>query len=257
MANMQALLDLMAQLRDGKAGCNWCREQTFASISAYTLEEAFEVADAIATGDREALRDELGDLLLQVVFHARMAEEEGSFGFTDVVEAIHSKLVRRHPQLFAGDTDYSANAADWEAIKRAERAAKGEVRASLMDGVPRGAPALLKAQKLQQKAALVGFDWPDAQSVLGKLDEEVTELKEAVAQQDENAMADELGDVLFTLVNLARHLSGGNAEQSLRLACAKFERRFRQMEANSSKPLGDLAAVELESLWQQAKLVQG
>src|SRR5690606_20906851 len=120
---------------------------------------AFEVADAIATGDRDALRDELGDLLLQVVFHSRMAEEEGSFGFAEVVEAIRAKLIRRHPQLFAGDTGYSANAADWEAIKRAERAAKGEVRSSLMDGVPKGAPALLKAQKLQQKAALVGFDW--------------------------------------------------------------------------------------------------
>ena len=130
MADMQALLDLMAQLRDSNAGCDWCREQTFASISSYTLEEAFEVADAIAAGDRDALRDELGDLLLQVVFHSRMAEEEGSFGFADVVAAIHGKLVRRHPQLFAGDTDYSANAADWEAIKRAERAARGEVRAS-------------------------------------------------------------------------------------------------------------------------------
>lgn len=251
--DMQALLDLMARLRAPENGCDWCREQTFASISHYTLEEAFEVADAIAGGNRAALCDELGDLLLQVVFHARMAEEEGSFAFADVVAAISSKLERRHPQVFAGATDYSASAEDWEAIKRQERKAKGEDRTSQLDGVPAALPALIKAHKLQQKAALVGFDWPCAEPVLDKLDEEVAELKQAIIDDDADAMADELGDVLFTLVNLARHLPGANAEQSLRLACAKFERRFRQMEQMAVNPLAELDSAGLEALWCRAK----
>lgn len=251
------LLALMARLRDKSDGCEWCREQTFESISAYTIEEAFEVADAIASGCRPALCDELGDLLLQVVFHARMAEEEGSFNFDDVVDAISRKLVRRHPQIFAGDEGFRANATDWERIKREERAQQGEVRNSLMDGVPAGLPALARATKLQQKAALAGFDWPDAKGALAKLHEEIAELEQAMAQGQAEAVIDELGDVLFTLVNLSRHLAGGiNAGQSLRRATHKFERRFRAMEQASATPLADLPAPELERLWQEAKWLE-
>lgn len=253
--DVQQLLAIMAQLRAADTGCDWCREQTSSSIAAYTLEEAFEVADAIAAGDGDNLRDELGDLLLQVVFHARMAEEQGSFAFADVVTAICDKLVRRHPQVFAGAADYKPTAGNWEVIKRAERAAKGDdVRTSLMDGVPHGVPALLRAHKLQKKAALVGFEWPDASAVVDKLDEEVAELKQALESGDSAAIADELGDVFFTLVNLARHLDKVAAEQSVRLACDKFERRFRQMEAMQAD-LASLDAAALEALWQRAKRV--
>lgn len=255
---MAKLLALMARLRAAEDGCEWCREQTFETISAFTIEEAFEVADAIAANDLDGLCDELGDLLLQVVFHARMAEEAGRFSFGDVVNAITAKLTRRHPQLFAAATEFHATPVDWERIKQQERARKGEHRESLMDGVPAGLPALSRAEKVQKKAALVGFDWQHMQGPLDKLHEEIAELEAALRSGEEDAIHEELGDVFFTLVNLSRHLPGPvNAEQSLRRATQKFEQRFRSMERLRVVPLNQMTAGELEELWQKAKQIHG
>ena len=265
--DVDALLAIMAKLRDPDGGCPWDLEQTFASIAPYTIEEAYEVADAIDRGDMADLKDELGDLLLQVVFHARMAEEAGAFGFSDVTAAICDKMVRRHPHVFADtQADDSGDVPDnWDAIKRAERAAKGDADASALAGISRGLPEWQRSVKLQHKAAKVGFDWPDPAPVLDKLREELDEVRaefDAVAAAPDDAAArdrleDEIGDVLFVCANLARHAKvdvGG----ALRRANGKFERRFRAMEALAQAD-GGLAGKTLDAqdrYWNLAKAAE-
>ena len=222
---IDALLALMARLRDPLHGCPWDRAQDFASIAPHTIEEAYEVAEAIAGGKPAPLRDELGDLLFQVVFHAQLARERGWFDFPAVTAGIHDKLVRRHPHVF--EPGSTASAADWDAHKQRERAAHGQVGA--LAGVPQALPALTRAAKLARRAAQVGFDWPDEASVRPKIAEELRETEEAVAGGEREAVAEELGDLLFAIVNWARHL-GIDAEQALRAANGKFERRFAAME---------------------------
>jgi ATP diphosphatase len=256
--DLAQLLAIMARLRDPAQGCPWDRAQDFDSIAPYTIEEAYEVADAIDRRDWTDLREELGDLLLQVVFHARMAEEAGHFDFADVVAAIGDKMLRRHPHVF-GEVRFDSEAAqkaDWEARKAAERARRGDADASALAGVARGLPEWQRAVKLQQKAARVGFDWPDAGPVFDKLEEEVEELRAEVdAGASEERLTDELGDVLFVCANLARH-AGVDVSRALRQANAKFERRFRRMEALAAAAGGGLAERALdeqEALWQRAK----
>ncbi|TLZ18133.1 MAG: nucleoside triphosphate pyrophosphohydrolase [Gammaproteobacteria bacterium] len=263
-----ALLALMARLRDPQRGCPWDREQTFSSIAPYTIEEAYEVADAIERGEREALRDELGDLLFQVVFHARMAEERGWFDFAAVATTIHDKLVRRHPHVFAGASPTPQELVRaWEEQKAQERAASagpepaGE--GTVLAGVPRALPALVRAAKLGRRAARVGFDWPDAREVRAKVLEELHEMDGALAAGeageagcDAGVVADELGDLLFSIVNWSRHLKL-DAEAALRAANAKFERRFATMESLArarSLDLESLSAAEWDALWREAKL---
>ncbi len=275
-AAVRALLALMARLRDPQQGCPWDREQTFATIVPYTIEEAYEVADAIERGDREHLREELGDLLFQVVFHARMAEERGWFDFASLARGIHDKLVRRHPHLFAGASLAPEDLVRvWEEQKAAERAAAatrashgdGEVGA-VLGGVPRALPALTRAAKLGRRAARVGFDWPDAACVRAKVLEELHEVDAELASAAAAvgapqrsppaaaALADEMGDLLFSIVNWCRHLQV-DAEGALRAANAKFERRFARMEALARERalvLTRLSAAEWDALWQEAKL---
>jgi len=263
-----ALLALMARLRDPQRGCPWDREQTFSSIAPYTIEEAYEVADAIERGEREALRDELGDLLFQVVFHARMAEERGWFDFAAVATTIHDKLVRRHPHVFAGASPTPQELVRaWEQQKAQERAASaGPALAgegTVLAGVPRALPALVRAAKLGRRAARVGFDWPDAREVRAKVLEELHEVDGALAAgeageagSDSGVVADELGDLLFSIVNWSRHLKL-DAEAALRAANAKFERRFATMESLArarSLDLESLSAAEWDALWREAKL---
>lgn len=247
----------MAQLRDPVSGCPWDVEQTFRTIAPYTIEEAYEVYDAIEREDRAALRDELGDLLLQVVFHSRMAEEEGSFDFEQVADAISRKLIERHPHVF-GQADYENRAAQsrgWEEIKAAERAAKGE--SGVLDGVPLPLPALLRAWKLQRRAARVGFDWPRLQPVLDKIHEELHELKAEIdGSGGADRLEDELGDLLFSIVNLARHLDV-EPEAALRRANRKFESRFRTLEKAieaEGRAIESCSLERLEEGWQRAKL---
>ena len=252
------LLAIMARLRDPGRGCPWDVAQTFDTIAPYTIEEAYETADAIDRRDYAALKDELGDLLLQVVFHARMAEERGLFDFGDVVDAINAKLVRRHPHVFA-DAHY-ADAAEqsraWEEIKRAERAAQGEHDASALAGIARGLPEWKRALKLCDRAATVGFDWPGPEPVLDKLEEEIAEVRaEFAAGAGRTRLLDEIGDVAFVLVNLARHAKV-DFSQALRHANAKFERRFRRMEALAAakgESLVGKSLAEQDALWDQAK----
>ncbi len=242
------LLDVMARLRDPATGCPWDREQTFATIAPYTIEEAYEVADAIERGDMADLPDELGDLLFQVVYHARMAEEAGHFAFADVARAIADKMVRRHPHVF-GDGAF----AGWEEHKRQERAAK-QYRGTL-DGIPAGLPALTRALKLTIRAARVGFDWPDAPHVLEKLDEEIGELRAELPEADPARLADEMGDLLFVAANLARKL-GLDPEACLRGANAKFARRFDGVEqrvAAEGSTLADAGLDRMEAHWQAVK----
>jgi MazG family protein len=259
------LLAIMARLRDPDGGCPWDVEQSFATIAPYTIEEAYEVADAIARDDMTALREELGDLLLQVVFHARMAEEAGAFAFDDVATAIADKMVARHPHVFADAAVNSATAqrVHWESLKDAERAAKAEAgggAASVFDGVALALPALLRAEKLQNRAARVGFDWPEAAQVLDKIEEEVAELRQALAGAEAGAapspaIHEEVGDLLFAVANLARHLDV-DPETALRDGNAKFTRRFTHIERALAAQGRDPAAAsldELEALWQQAK----
>lgn len=255
------LLAVMARLRDPEDGCPWDLEQTFETIAPYTIEEAYEVAEAVTVGDRAALKDELGDLLLQVVYHARMAEEEDSFGFDDVASAIAEKMIRRHPHVFGDAT--VADAADqtgaWERQKAEERARKAAAEgrtASVLEGVSSALPALMRAIKLQNRAARVGFDWPDTGPVLAKIEEEIGELREEIATGDADRLEDELGDVLFSVVNLARHL-GVDPETALRRCNAKFERRFRGVEdrlavQGQSPDRAGLGAME--ALWVDIKL---
>jgi MazG family protein len=256
-APLDRLLDIMARLRDAEHGCPWDREQNFATIAPYTIEEAYEVADTIARGDMTALKDELGDLLFQVVFHARMAEEEGLFAFADVAASIADKMVRRHPHVFGGAEIGSAAAQTeaWEAHKAAERRARAEASGaaeSVLDGVALALPALLRAEKIQRRAARIGFDWPDALPVLAKLAEEIAELEAALEGGGRDRIEDEMGDILFAAANLARKLDI-DPEAALRRATAKFEGRFRRVETLAAKheTAPDLEA--LEALWQQAK----
>ncbi len=251
------LLNVMARLRDPNGGCPWDLQQNFDSIAPYTVEEAHEVAEAIARKDRSALKDELGDLLLQVVFHAQMASEERSFDFDDVAQAITDKMVRRHPHVFGDGQSETADEVkqDWEAIKAAERAQKGEQHSSALEGVPDGLPPLQRAAKLQKKAANTGFDWDYPDEVVEQVHSELDELKDALAGTDQDHIDEEFGDVLFTLVNLSRHVRV-DAGQSLRRASEKFTRRFRTMEelaSRESQALEQLGRDQLEALWQRAK----
>jgi len=249
------LLQVMARLRDPERGCPWDREQDFRTIAPYTIEEAYEVADAIERSDMGALKDELGDLLLQVVFHARMAEEAGDFAFDDVASAIADKMVRRHPHVF-GDVEIASVAAQneaWEAHKAAERAARGGGAASVVDGVALALPALLRAAKISRRAARIGFDWPDARAVIPKIAEEIAELEaELDADAAPAALEEEMGDLLFAAVNLARKLEV-EPETALRRATAKFERRFRQVEALAAARRIGHNLDALEALWQEVK----
>jgi ATP diphosphatase len=258
MNNIDKLLEVMAALRDPQNGCPWDVRQDFASIAPYTLEEAYEVADAIARHDLQDLREELGDLLLQVVFHARMAEEQSAFDFDDVAGGIVGKLVRRHPHVFGNPEERRLGMQDgsWEAIKAAERAAAGETRSgSALDGVANALPALKRAQKLGQRASGSGFDWPDWSGAWSKIEEELGELRRAVAGGQQACVAEELGDLLFAVVNLARHLEV-DAEEALSTANRKFAGRFRSVEDQvtaAGKNIGDTPLEELEEYWQRAK----
>jgi MazG family protein len=258
MSKLQALLEVMERLRDPQTGCPWDIRQSFSTIAPYTIEEAYEVADAIEREDNAALCDELGDLLLQVVFHAQIARELELFDFDDVAAAITEKMIRRHPHVF-GDThfkDEQEQKANWEAIKADERADKAsQSDVSALDGVAVALPALTRAEKIQKRAARVGFDWPGAPQVTGKLTEELNELIDAVNKGNTSAIEEELGDLLFTVTNMARHLKL-DPEQALKKSTAKFERRFRHLEAaadNDGAAVESLSADTLEQYWQQAK----
>ncbi len=248
--SLDRLLGIMARLRDPVSGCEWDRAQDFASIAPYTIEEAYEVADAIARNDMNDLRGELGDLLLQVVFHSRMAEEAGLFEFTDVATAIADKLEARHPHIF-GDGDHHHNQTErWESLKQAERAANGATGA--LDGIALSLPALMRAEKLQKRAARVGFDWPDPRGPAAKVSEELEELQQAGTHGERLA---EAGDLLFAAVNAVR-AHGIAPEDALRAANAKFERRFRAMEELAAKDGLEFASLTLdqqEGLWQRVK----
>lgn len=238
------LRSIMTRLRDPETGCEWDSVQTFATIAPYTIEEAYEVADAIERGDLDDIRDELGDLLLQVVFHSRIAEETGAFDFDDVATAISDKMERRHPHIFGGASDGGHHW--WEEMKASERSAKGHD--SAIDGVAVGLPALLRAEKLQKRAARTGFDWPDPSGARAKIDEELAEVETAA----DDTRAEEIGDLLFAVVNWARKLQI-DPEAALRAANAKFERRFRAMEHSAGATFVDLTLDEKEALWVVAK----
>jgi len=258
---IRRLVEVMAKLRSPDGGCPWDLEQNFATIAPYTIEEAYEVADAIERQDMPSLRDELGDLLLQVVFHARMAQEAGQFDLRQVTDGISDKMVRRHPHVF-GDTVVKTSEAQtkaWEEHKENERREQAESfgrRSSTLDGVAVGLPALLRALKLQRRAARVGFDWPDAQDVLAKMQEELDEIRaELNGGRKPERVLDEVGDLLFVCANLARHLDV-DPEAALRHANSKFERRFRHVErrlADQGRDLAGSTLDEMEALWQEAK----
>ena len=264
-ADIQRLLDIMARLRDPDRGCPWDVRQTFATIAPYTVEEAYEVADAIDRGDLDALRDELGDLLLQVVFHARLAQEQGAFAFGDVVEAISDKMVRRHPHVFGDEpvADAEAQTLAWEQHKRREREVAGELDTSALAGIARGLPEWQRAVKLQKRAARVGFDWPGPAPVIAKLHEEIEEVRVEFAAREaapadpavQERLEDEIGDLLFVAANLARH-AGVDVGSALRRANHKFEGRFRAMEALAAAEGRELESQSLqaqEAYWQRAK----
>ncbi|MEL6112591.1 MAG: nucleoside triphosphate pyrophosphohydrolase [Pseudomonadota bacterium] len=252
--NIRTLLTVMARLR-GPGGCPWDVEQTFDTIAPFTIEEAYEVADAIARNDLADLKEELGDLLFQTVFHAQMASEADAFTFDDVVEAVTTKMIRRHPHVFGDDKTWTQEEQGraWEEMKAAERAAKGKT--SLLDDVPFGLPALTRAVKLQKRAARIGFDWPSAREVLHKINEETKELADAVDQDDPDAIEDEFGDLLFVLANLSRHLKI-DPEHALRRANEKFSRRFRAVETrhNGAEEKPDLETME--AWWVDAKATE-
>ena len=257
MVSIADLLALMVRLRDPERGCPWDRVQDFSSVAPYTIEEAYEVVDAITRGDRAALKDELGDLLFQVVFHARMAQEEGAFDFGDVVQALHDKLLRRHPHVFgdAPASDIDAVHASWETIKREERRSV-DADDSALAGVAAGLPEWMRALKLQKRAARSGYEWPDTGPVLAKLREEIAEVEaELEAGSGPERLEDEIGDVLFVAINLARH-AGVDPGVALRRANAKFERRFRAMERLAAQRGRDFADLDLEAqalLWSEIK----
>jgi ATP diphosphatase len=251
------LLNIMVRLRDRENGCPWDIEQTFATIAPHTIEEAHEVAEAIVREDLAELKDELGDLLFQVVFHARMAEEQGAFEFADVVEAIKDKMLRRHPHVFgdASIEDADAQTAAWERIKAEERAAKGQTDDSALAGVSHGLGALQRAVKLQKKAGRVGFDWPTVEPIFEKLTEEVGELKQAIAANDTDNIEEELGDLLFVLANMARKLNV-DPDMALRRSNVKFEKRFRAMEelaGHRDLNFKELSLAQQEVLYEEVK----
>jgi nucleoside triphosphate diphosphatase len=260
---LDRLLRIMARLRDPLSGCPWDQKQTFATIAPYTVEEAHEVADAIARGDMDNLKDELGDLLLQVVYHARIAEEAGLFAFPEVAEGICDKMIRRHPHVF-GDGK-PAQPGQWESIKQAERKAKngdGAAAASLFEGIPAGLPALLRSAKLQRRAALLGFDWPSIAPILDKVDEELAELKAEIAAPEDGGknrrQFEEFGDLMFVMVNLGLRL-GIDAESALRAANVKFTRRMETMEQAASQEGVTLQGMTLEKMqvfWDCAKAAE-
>jgi MazG family protein len=255
MKEIEKLLEIMLRLRDRENGCSWDIKQSFASVAPYTVEEAYEVADAIERKDMDDLRDELGDLLFQVVFHARMAEEAGLFDFADVVSGISEKMLRRHPHVFGSEAEVAEGKIDgsWEEIKAQERSAAHDL--SAMAGVAKALPALKRAEKLGNRASRVGFDWPDRVGVREKIHEELEELEAAVGSRQFDAMEEEFGDVLFAVVNMARHLNI-DPEQALTGANYKFERRFRSMEADikeSGKRLRDFKLEALDKRWRAAK----
>jgi MazG family protein len=259
---IEDLLAVMARLRDPDSGCPWDVKQSFATIAPYTIEEAYEVADAIGREDLDGLKDELGDLLLQVVYHAQMASEEERFGFADVVDAITRKMIRRHPHVFEDPSrrEEFMSTDLWDRIKAEEKSARGDdaAAASILDEVPVGLPALTRAVKLQKRMAKVGFDWPSLAPVLAKVDEELEELKVAIAEPGEGSkarVAEEFGDLLFVMANVARHL-GVDPEAALRAANTKVVRRFKSIEAalaeDGRKP-GDATLEEMDALWDAAK----
>ena len=258
------LIEIMAALRTPGSGCPWDLDQNFESIAPYTIEEAHEVADAVLRGDLDDLRDELGDLLLQVVFHARMAQEQGAFEFGDVVQAITEKLLRRHPHVFGDAQNLTPEAVKglWERIKaeeKTERHARGKTEPQgALSGVPAGLPALARALKLQQKASRVGFDWNDPQAVLAKIREEADEISKAIASGDRDEAKEEIGDLMFALVNLARHLDV-DPDAALRATNAKFERRFASIEkalAGRGKSAVESSLAEMDALWDAAKAAE-
>ena len=255
---IQELLAIMRTLRDPDKGCPWDLQQDFRSLAPYAIEEAYEVADAAERGDLGELRDELGDLLFQVVFHAQLAQEQGLFAFDDVVSAINRKMIDRHPHVFgdASIADAAAQTEAWERMKREERRLRGGVDDSVLAGITAGLPEWQRAAKLQKRAATVGFDWPDASFVFDKLQEEMAEARVELAKgRGHDALEDEIGDILFVCVNLARH-AGVDFGAALRRANTKFERRFRAIETlarQSGKSLADLDLAAQETLWQQAK----
>jgi ATP diphosphatase len=257
--DIRSLLEIMARLRTPGTGCPWDLEQDFSTIAPYTIEEAYEVADAIERGDLAELRDELGDLLLQVVFHSRLAEEAGAFAFADVVEAITAKMIRRHPHVFAAaDADSPGKVRKrWEAIKAEEKSGRRRDadRAGLLDDVPLSSPALTRAVKLQRRAGSVGFDWKDPRAVLAKMREEIGELERELEANDRRRLGEELGDILFATANLARHLDI-DPEAALRATNAKFVKRFKYIEAalqSRGQLLAGATLDEMEALWNEAK----
>lgn len=275
--DISRLLEIMASLRNPETGCPWDIVQTFETIKPYTIEEAYEVADAIERNDPDDLCDELGDLLLQVVFHARIAEEAGLFAFGDVVEAITAKMIRRHPHVFAVSDASTPEAVklQWDEIKRLEKRERTERRAAraaaldqstpddpkvgLLGGVQRSFPALTEALKLQEQAAKVGFDWAEAAPILDKIEEEIAELREALATRRPEKVKDELGDLIFALVNIGRHV-GAEPEQALRGTNSKFRRRFRYIETSlerNGEALQTAGLERMEALWQEAKKDEG
>ncbi len=256
---MRQLIEIMARLRDPEKGCPWDREQTFDTILPHTIEEAYEVADAIERGDMGELRDELGDLLFQVVFYAQMASEAGHFSFDDIVAGICEKMLRRHPHVFGEEVieDAEQQTRAWEKLKASERAGKTDAApAGHLDGIAKALPALLRSAKLQRRAAQVGFDWPDASDVLHKIEEELEEVREELKQErDQQRVEEEIGDLLFACVNLARH-TGVDAEAALRGANGKFERRFLSIEqalTARGQTLQGATLDEMEQLWNLAK----
>ena len=257
MKPIEKLIEIMAALRDPGSGCPWDLEQTFASLAPYTVEEAYEVVDAIRREDVDGLRDELGDLLLQVVFHSRVAEEAGQFAFNDVAQGIADKMLRRHPHVFGSEEERKRGAVEgsWERIKAGERATSGPGD-SVLDGIAAALPALVRAEKIGKRAARVGFDWPDRHGPLAKIAEELAELTEAMQEADPAREAEELGDLLFAVANLARHLKL-DPEDALASANRKFERRFRRMEQELRSRGLEPAALDIDTLeehWQQSKL---
>ena len=262
--DIRDLIAIMARLRTPQKGCPWDLEQDFSTIAPYTIEEAYEVADAIQRGDFNDLKEELGDLLLQVVFHARMAEEEGRFAFADVVEAITTKLIRRHPHVFGGADapDATAVKANWDQIKAEEKVGRGTPSdgEGILAGVPVALPGLTRAEKLQKRAGKVGFDWNDPRAVIAKLREEITEIEDELSGDgdERGRLEDEIGDLLFAVANLARHLKI-EPEGALRRANAKFVRRFGHIEnelRRAGKRLGEVPLDEMEALWIEAKQIE-
>jgi MazG family protein len=260
MSNIDKLLSLMAQLRDKEHGCPWDIEQNFASIAPHTIEEAYEVADCIARNNMDELRIELGDLLLQVVFHAQMAAEEGHFTFNDVVEAIHTKLIVRHPHIFADEiiTSAAEQSQKWESLKERERMEKAALKGvanSILSDIPKNLPALIRSVKIQKRAASVGFNWEHIEQIFAKLEEEIAELRAEIATNNTKNIADELGDILFVINNLANHLHV-NPEAALAATNAKFERRFHYIEqslATQNRSPADATLEEMDALWNEAK----